>query len=126
MPMDRGTTILVVDDQPMVAEMAAAILERRGYSALIANSAAEALEMVERRGREIALLLTDVVIPGMDGFGLANRIAAMRPDLPVIFMSGALLADQEPRYSPFLRKPFRPEELVQCVRSSLDSRGRSD
>jgi CheY-like chemotaxis protein len=105
--------------------MASRILHEQGYTVLNAGNGAEALDVCARELR-IDLLLTDVVMPRMLGTDLANRIAGLRPDTRVLYMSGyghevlaetALLNGAQ-----FIQKPFSPEELLQRVRGALDSR----
>src|ERR1700722_1400111 len=88
---DRGSsslTILVVDDDVMIAEVTAALLEDLDHTVIVVNSAAEALDQLSRRGDTIDLLLTDHAMPGMTGFELAAKARLARPDLPVILASG--------------------------------------
>ncbi|HUL59142.1 MAG TPA: ATP-binding protein [Anaeromyxobacteraceae bacterium] len=81
-------TVLLVEDEPMVRRMTAAMLASLGLSVLAAESPGDALEQAARKDTRIDLLLTDVVMPGMSGKELRDRILALRPDLPVLFMSG--------------------------------------
>ncbi|MGA2326761.1 MAG: response regulator [Bryobacteraceae bacterium] len=117
-------TILVVDDEPMALKLVQSVLERRGFEVLTSASPLEALEIFQFQQHRIELLISDVVMPGMDGAALANRIVAMNPDLPVLFMSGLVTAREVEQVGAlaqfaFIRKPFRPATLVQAVRKML-------
>ena len=108
--------VLVVDDEPAVRKSAARALAAQRFAPVEAGSAAEALERLAELP-EVALLLTDVRMPGTGGVELARMAQAARPGLRVLFMSG--YADQE-LPSELLAKPFTTEELGQAVRQVLD------
>lgn len=115
--------VLVVDDHPPVLEIAAAILEEMGCRTLTAATGEEACQLFAAQPG-VDLLLTDVFLPGMDGAELAGRLAALQPELRVIFMSG--YSDEEvaehglDRASAhFLPKPFTIESLEQAVHQVL-------
>jgi PAS domain S-box-containing protein len=127
----RGAeTILLVEDQDEVRQVAHEILRRYGYHVLQARNAGEALLMCERHARTIHLLLTDVVMPQMSGRELAERLQPLRPDMRVLFMSGytedAILQhgilDSGIAY---LQKPLVPEGLARRVREVLDAPSRT-
>jgi PAS domain S-box-containing protein len=117
-------TVLVVDDEPEVLELASEILKRVGYSVLEAADGAAALEISRLHEGEMHLLLTDMVMPGMSGRDLAERLRALRPGLPVLYISGyvqdatarAVLVSE---HSAFVAKPFTPELLTDRVRELL-------
>ena len=117
--------ILVVEDQPEVRDVARVILERLGYRVDTALSADEALRFV-RGGGKLNLLITDVVLPGMNGIALAARVATERAGVRVLFMSGYTSAEGVPlnalKGEPFgfLQKPFSGEALARAVRDLLD------
>jgi hypothetical protein len=117
-------TILVVDDEPMALKLVQTILEKRDFEVLASTSATQAIKIFEAQRDRIELLISDIVMPEMDGTKLAGRLVAMNPDLPVLFMSGFLteseIADTSAisQYA-FIRKPFRPSTLVQAVRTML-------
>jgi CheY-like chemotaxis protein len=119
-------TILLVEDEPAVRQLTRLTLERRGYRVLEAAQSTEALALWSRHATEIALLLTDVVMPGeLSGVQLARRLQAERPGLKVLFMSGysAEWAGREAELQPtekFLPKPCPPDQLLQAVRACLD------
>ena len=115
-------TVLLVEDEPMVRTVAERALTRHGYKVLTANNGEEALEIVDR-GDEIALLISDVVMPVMDGPTMVREARKTRPDLPILFMSG--YAEEQLRKSidianvAFLPKPFSVQELAEAVRKAL-------
>ena len=118
-------TILLVEDEPMVRTVAERALTRHGYKVLTANNGEEALEIVDR-GDEIALLISDVVMPLMDGPTMVRVARKTRPDLPILFMSG--YAEEQLRKSidianvAFLPKPFSVQELAEAVRKALSDK----
>jgi CheY-like chemotaxis protein len=117
-------TVLVVDDEPEVLDLATEILKRVGYTVLVATDGAAALEVARLHEGEIHLLVTDMVMPGMSGHDLAERMRALRAALPVLYISGyvqdaaarAALASER---SAFVGKPFTPEFLTDRVRELL-------
>jgi signal transduction histidine kinase/CheY-like chemotaxis protein len=127
--LERGTeTILVVEDEPAVQRLTAAVLTRCGYTVHTASSGVAALAEWKARGASIDLVLTDMVMPeGMTGPALAARLREDRPHLKVVFTSG-YSADivggeitRDPRVY-FLQKPFQPDRLAHIVRQCLDGR----
>jgi CheY-like chemotaxis protein len=120
-----GETILIVEDEELVRDVASRILTRNGYRVLVAQNGSEALEVVAAHGGAIDLLLTDVVMPGLTGDQLAERIAATHPDILVLYMSGypATVVTSEGIVQKGLRlmsKPFVERELLDNVRAVLD------
>jgi signal transduction histidine kinase/ActR/RegA family two-component response regulator len=112
--------ILVVEDQPEVRELAVSALRRVGYDVAEATDGDEAFARFGERAQAIALLLTDVVMPGLNGRELAERLRERNPRLLVIFMSGYTdeILDQQSLIGPgaeFLAKPFTPGALVRQV-----------
>ncbi len=117
-------TILVVDDEPMALKLVQSILEKRGFQVLASTSPKHALKLFAAERDRIELLISDIVMPEMDGTKLASRIVAQNPELPVLFMSGFVteneVADTSAlREFAFIRKPFRPATLVQAVQKML-------
>ena len=113
-------TVLVVDDQDVVRDVIRLSLEGAGYTVLDAASPTAALEVVRGSG-QIDLLVTDVVMPEMDAFELADRVTSERPGLRVLYTSGYTDAAAE---GPFIQKPFTPAELVAKVELVLVGSGR--
>jgi CheY-like chemotaxis protein len=125
--LPNGTeTILVVEDEDSVRDLASRILRKRGYSVIEAANGPEGLARAEEHGGAIDLLLTDVVMPKVMGTELAVRLKEIQPGTKVLFMSGysdsavigrgALLPN-----SPFLEKPFTLPALILKVREVLDN-----
>jgi len=123
----RGTeTVLVVEDEPAVLTLSRRALEAQGYVVLAASDAAAALRVVERHGGTIHMLVTDVVMPGLSGRELADRLVAQRPGIRVLYMSGypgdaVVQHGGLPQGSAFLQKPFSPDTLARKVRDVLDA-----
>lgn len=124
-PRPGETVILLVEDDPVVRNLVGAMLSREGYAVLTANDGAEALEVCRTFTDPIHLVLTDFQMPGMDGAELAAAIRAQRQDTKIIIMSGYTVDTirTENRPDAFLRKPFVPPTLLQCVRRVLTSSG---
>jgi CheY-like chemotaxis protein len=116
-------TVLVVEDDGLVRAGISRLLQSEGYNVLEAPNGAAALELVDG-GDLIALVLTDLRMPVMDGRQLASALARRRPSLPIVVMSGftAQLMDLRlvsPQLT-FLAKPFRNDDLLAAVRQKLD------
>jgi DNA-binding NtrC family response regulator len=128
MPVTNQTgseTILLVEDQPQVRELAHMVLAGKGYAVMVAATPQEAERACERQDREIDLLLTDVIMPGVSGRELAKRLTLRQPNMRVLYMSGytfnviaqgGMLEDGVT----FLQKPFTPSTLAEKVREVLD------
>jgi CheY-like chemotaxis protein len=118
-------TVLLVEDEEAVRAVAGQSLRRLGYTVLEARNGESAVQVAAAAPGAIAILVTDVVMPGMNGRALAERLRAGHPGLKVLFVSGyadnAVLRDGvlEPGLS-FLQKPFTPEVLARKVREVLD------
>ncbi|MES1185352.1 MAG: PAS domain S-box protein [Myxococcales bacterium] len=118
-------TILLVEDEPAVREVARRILERHGYRVLAAESPDDARRLCQSEGGTIHLLLTDVVMPGCSGAQLAQQLAGARPGLKVLYISGYTdgSIDSHGVLAPgasFLQKPFTSDSLAGKVRSVLN------
>lgn len=127
LPRGHGELVLVVDDESAIRQITAQVLERFGYRVLSATSGEEALELFHARPEEIALVLTDMRMPGMDGATLIRHLRDHRSDLPVVAASGlqapgnvALLAGLG--VPCVLTKPFTAGELLTIVRGCLAGR----
>jgi two-component system cell cycle sensor histidine kinase/response regulator CckA len=126
-PVTR-VNVLLVEDQDGVRELLTTVLKRHGFNVTTAATAEQALEMAP--GLNIDLLLTDVVLPGMTGPELAQRISARTPSVRVLFMSGYTgdaLRDQ-PEFAAgqaFIQKPFASSALVERIRALLETAPRS-
>ncbi len=123
----RGTeTVLLVEDEDQIRNVARGILQRHGYRVIECRNAGEALLTCEQHKGTIHLLLSDVVMPQMSGKQLAVRLAPVRPEMKVLFMSGytdGALVGQLATGSAFLQKPLTPGALTRKVREVLDSPG---
>ncbi|HSR67077.1 MAG TPA: two-component regulator propeller domain-containing protein [Acidobacteriota bacterium] len=122
-------TILVVEDDDGIRQLIAAILSKKGYQCLEASNGTAALEKVEGHRGHIDLLLTDVVMPGINGKELARRLSSSLRGLKVVFMSGYTedAIDRHGVLEPgthFLQKPFTPASLVSLIREILDGTAR--
>jgi two-component system, cell cycle sensor histidine kinase and response regulator CckA len=119
-------TVLLVEDEDEVRLLARDILQQLGYTVLEASNGHEALEISGNRGGPIDLLLTDVIMPGMSGRELAERLRPAQPEMRVIYMSGYTADVLEPRAllegdRLVIQKPFTAEILAQRVREALDA-----
>ncbi len=122
-------TVLLVEDEDGVRRLLQYVLNKRGYKVLEAASGEDALEVFEKHSAEIDLVLTDIVMPKMNGRELADRLREIRPELKVVYMSGytddvlVRTGALGPGMS-FLQKPLRPDVLAAKVREALDSPSR--
>jgi PAS domain S-box-containing protein len=125
-PLTGSETILLVEDEPEVRRLAEKLLRMRGYEVIAAGSPAEAIALTRHREASIAILVTDVIMPGMNGRELARALAPSRPRMRVLYMSGytdAAITQQgilDPGTA-FLAKPFTPDALARKVREVLDA-----
>jgi two-component system, cell cycle sensor histidine kinase and response regulator CckA len=125
-PVEPGgsETILVVEDETSLRRLLCMSLERRGYKVFAAKDGAEAIEIFRQHGGQIHAVVSDIMMPRVDGFDLKQRIAALRPDVKFLLMSGYSeeIVGQQPTLlqgCAFLEKPFLPDELVDKVRDLL-------
>jgi two-component system cell cycle sensor histidine kinase/response regulator CckA len=113
-------TILLVEDDPVVRHVVRLLLELEGDVVLEAKDGDDALTVLDAHQGALDLLLTDVMMPGLSGAEVCERVRLGRPGLPTLFISGfypeAVFPDQRlPEASAFLAKPFMPEELIDAV-----------
>ncbi len=125
LPPRATETILLVEDEPSVRRLLKRILSPLGFQVLAAESGAEALLLHERHRGPIHLLLTDVVLPGMDGCEVARALTAARPEVKVLYMTG-YIAEAVFRHGPMdpavlIQKPFTVADLVRRIRGLLAS-----
>ncbi len=113
--------ILVVDDEPLIREMLALVLEREGFAVYCAADGAEALHKYRLHRDEIELVISDCIMPRVDGPTLAARLAVERPELPMILMSDTFsVEDLDPNlHLQFLPKPFDISGLLSAVHSLI-------
>ncbi|MFW6138545.1 MAG: response regulator [Spirochaetota bacterium] len=120
-------SILVVEDEEIVRTMISTILENFGYEVIGADSGKQAIDIYKNHHKPIHLLITDVVMPGMNGRLLAEKLMHRNPELKVLYISGYTedaiihhgVLDRE---TPFLKKPFDPGTLARKVREILDGK----
>jgi two-component system cell cycle sensor histidine kinase/response regulator CckA len=123
-PLGRGETVLVVEDEPVILGMSKKILEKLGYRVLAASTPGEAVGLAEKHASDIHLVITDVVMPEMNGRELAQRLQSLYPDMHILFMSGYTadviahrgVLDEGVN---FMQKPFSMKEMAFKVREAL-------
>jgi len=122
-------TILLVEDEPYVRDIAREVLEMCGYLVLSAKDAAEGIAIFEQHRGNIHLLVTDVVMPGMNGRELAERLIGRCPGLRTIFISGyadnSVVRSGQDSKTVYLQKPFTLEALTRKVREVIDAHPQS-
>jgi DNA-binding response OmpR family regulator len=129
-PGAEGTeTILLVEVEPGLRALARRILERQGYVVLSSAKGRVGLETARAHGTPLHLVLTDVVMPEMNGRAMVEHLRTERPDVAVVYMSGytdddALLRGTLEAEASFIQKPFAPAELLRVVRETLDAPAR--
>jgi PAS domain S-box-containing protein len=133
-PKDKllgSETILLVEDEDMVRQLAERVLREYGYAVLASSCGKEALEVAGRHSKPIQLMITDVIMPGgINGKQLADRMRTIRPEMKVLYISGYAdgslfsSAGEEVKIH-LLEKPFSPQNLAQKVRELLDERAGS-
>jgi PAS domain S-box-containing protein len=124
-PIGQGETILIVEDEPSILKLGRKVIEQAGYLSLGASTPGEALALAEEYDGKIHLLITDVVMPEMNGRELAERLQAIHPALKVLFMSGYtanVIAHRGvlDKGVNFIQKPFSKKDLVVKVRDVLE------
>ena len=125
-PRGGTETVLVVEDEPQLLRLAIRSLENEGYTVLSASSPDEAIAIAGRHAGSLDLLVTDVIMPGMNGRSLAERLVATLPNLKCLFMSGYTdsvmnVEGQNDAHVHFLQKPFSPDALAAKVRRVLEA-----
>ena len=125
---ERPITVLVAEDEDLVRRLVSQLLGKEGYRILEARDGGEALHLAHLALPHLRLVVTDVVMPGMDGWALGRRLAVDCPAVPVLYMSAYPRADifhrgQSNSSVPFLEKPFSPEIFLKTVRGLLERTG---
>jgi PAS domain S-box-containing protein len=124
-PLEKGTeTVLLVDDEEIIQEVAGVMLEKLGYSVIAATSGKAAVDAVDRRGDGIDMVILDLIMPGMDGARTFERIRQLRPALPVLISSGYAIDGQASELlkkgaSGFIQKPFNVSALSKKLREVI-------
>ena len=124
-PPKGSETVLLVDDEDGVRKLVSAILQSNGYSVIEASNGPAALAAYDKNAHKIDMVLTDVVMPQMDGFELVDRLAEKNPEVKILFISGYRdnpIGRSDAPQRPFLHKPFTPDALLAKVREILDTR----
>ena len=122
--VSRVPTVLVVDDEPLLRKLMRLALEQGGFHVLTAENGRDAVSVSESHPGEIDLLVSDVMMPGMDGPTLAEELLHEDPNLPVLFVTGSserLPLHKNERF-PYIEKPFSTGTLVFTVRKMLNGR----
>jgi CheY-like chemotaxis protein len=124
-PPSGHETILVAEDDEDVRDFVHFVLTRAGYRVLLAEDGIRALEVAAATPHAIDLLLSDLVMPRVNGHDLAAGLAPLRPSMALLHMSGypGIGPSDRTTATAFLQKPFAPEELLRAVRDALDRRG---
>ena len=112
-------TILMIDDEDLLLTMGEMVLSSFGYRVLTANSGLKALEIFAKRGPEIDLVITDLVMPQMSGRELIERLRRVSPDLKVICASGFVRPPSNEDQDNYLQKPFASQDLLRKVKQVL-------
>lgn len=117
-------TVLLAEDEDCVRELLQTVLERAGYCVFVASRPSEAMRLLGRHRGHIQLLVTDVVMPEMDGIELARRVVHADPGVRILYMSGYdeghRVRSIAPHAGRYLQKPFEPDTLLRAVREVLD------
>jgi two-component system, cell cycle sensor histidine kinase and response regulator CckA len=119
-------TILLVDDEPAILKMTAIMLTRQGYAVVAASSPGEAIRLAREHSGEIHLLITDVIMPEMNGPNLAKQLQSFCPNLKCLFMSG-FTGDLITKHGVledgvfFIQKPFTAQTLAESMRKALEN-----
>ena len=121
--MQTSKKILIVDDEPVVQSICAAVLRSHGFDPILASNGVEGLETYRERHQEICLVLSDISMPLMGGIDMSRKLFDVHSQANVILMSGANLSDLIPddirRLCSVLEKPFTPARLIEAVRKCL-------
>lgn len=125
-PAGRGQTVLVVEDEPAIMKMCKMMLKKLGYQSLAAGTPREAIRLARDSAGHIHLLITDVVMPEMNGRELADELQAVYPDIKTLFMSGYtsnVIAHQGALNAgvSFIQKPLFIKNLALKIRETLDN-----
>jgi len=129
-PAGGSETILVIEDEDVVRNLACRGLRDQGYSVIEARNGVQAIQYIEQQPGTVDLVISDVVMPEMGGRELGESLARIEPSLPVLFMSGYTGEDVVQRGllepgAPFQQKPFTPASLATKVRAMLDEHHQS-
>jgi signal transduction histidine kinase len=118
----KGTgTILIAEDERALRRLSATVLRQAGYQTIEASDGQQALDLFNVHGRSILMVVTDVVMPRMGGIELAKRLRAIRPELPLLFVTGYVEQSEalHEQGTPVLLKPFSPDALLKSVAAAV-------
>ncbi len=124
-PLKGDETILIVEDEESILQLLSRSLKRLGYTVLVASQGEDALTVADQHAGPIDMLVTDIIMPRMGGYELAERLAPLYPQMPVLFLTGYSTtmvsgqAMQDPRRH-VIRKPFAASDIAEKVRAILD------
>jgi DNA-binding NtrC family response regulator len=129
LPVGQNETVLVVDDESAIREITKETLEVYGYKVLTAQDGVEALSVYESNKREIDLVLTDMMMPYMDGGVLIRTLQRIDPKIKIIAVSGLMDGESatemaKTKVHGFLQKPFKADKLLIMLRNTLDGKAR--
>ena len=122
----KSELVLIVEDDPSISDLTGKIVEKMGYTVLLADSADRAMTMIEDEGLRPDLVVSDVVMPGLSGLELAAILRFKHPDMKLLLMSGYTESiitkhgDLDPNI-PFIQKPFTRSELADKIRQALEA-----
>jgi hypothetical protein len=118
-----GELILVVDDEPQIRDITAAMLSRHGYRVLTASDGSEAVALLSTRCAEVKLVITDLVMPNLDGVALAGIVQRLNPSIKILAISGLSSAGRNGKFESYggaiLFKPFKVQALLEAVSNLL-------
>jgi len=123
--LSGSETVLVVENEQALLQLTADVLSRSGYKVLSAHDGIEAIEIARTFGGPIHLLLTDIMMPKLNGHSLARHVSVLHPGIRVLFMTGHSDLEKMPNETPpsdneCLQKPFHRDTLIRKVRQTLD------
>jgi two-component system, cell cycle sensor histidine kinase and response regulator CckA len=123
----KGTTVLVVDDEPLIQDIVSMMIEGLGFAVLIAADGNEGLKFVEKHRQEIFLVLCDLSMPGMDGWQTITALRSLVPELPVVLASGyavdqAMCCEHPDQPWAIMNKPYVFNELENLLQRALQER----
>jgi two-component system, cell cycle sensor histidine kinase and response regulator CckA len=119
---DEQTAILVVDDDPLIRSMCKKVVEAHGFSTILAENGAEALNIFRENHEGIALVVSDISMPVMNGIDMAQQMFAMKPHANLILMTGytaQVLLGKLKDLCALLYKPFTPRQLIEVIQKCL-------
>jgi two-component system, cell cycle sensor histidine kinase and response regulator CckA len=122
----RAYTILLVEDDPDTRKVLSKVLERAGYTVIASNDGNAAFRLCLESGENIDLIVTDIVLPGINGIDLVELFQAQWPQIKAILLSGQIqrvVLQENNRNLPFLQKPVTPEALLEKIREVLNEYG---